>query len=210
MTHHAIIVGIAGASGSGKSLLANTIVDELGSDRVIVISEDCYYKDFKHLPLEERAALNFDHPDAFDHDLLLDHLKKLQAGKSIEVPVYDFVNHCRSGKTRRIADSQSIIVLEGIMLFVEPRLRELMDILIYVDTPPDISFIRRLERDVIERGRSMESVIQQYLDTVRPMYVKFIEPSKRYADLIVPHGGKNRIAIGLIQAKLKELLALSK
>ncbi|MDF2939458.1 MAG: uridine kinase [Gammaproteobacteria bacterium] len=201
-----IIIGIAGASGSGKSLLANTIVDELGSDRVVVISEDAYYKDLSNLSMEERNKVNFDHPDAFDHKLLVQHLSELKAGDSVNIPVYDYVTHNRTSKTRHISSNNSIVVLEGILLFSEPALRDVMDIRIFVDTALDTSFIRRLRRDVMERGRSMESVIEQYETTVRPMFVQFIEPSKRYADIIVPHGGKNRIAIEVIQAKMKELL----
>lgn len=205
-SHKIIIIGIAGASGSGKSLLANTIVDELGSDRVVVISEDAYYKDRSDLSMEERNRINYDHPDAFDHKLLAQHLTDLKNGKNIDVPVYDYSMHNRTNRTRHISSNNSIVVLEGILLFSEPLLRDLMDIKIYVDTALDTSFIRRLRRDVIERARSMESVIEQYETTVRPMFLQFIEPSKRHADIIVPHGGKNRIAIEVIQAKMKELL----
>jgi uridine kinase len=201
-----IVIGIAGASGSGKSLLANTIVQELGSDKVAIISEDSYYKDLKHLTLKQRAKVNFDHPDAFDHALLCKHLKKLKQGEAIDVPIYDFVTHTRSKNVRHITSDKSIIVLEGILLFVEPKLRDLMDMRIYMDTSLDIAFIRRLTRDVFERGRTMESVISQYETTVRPMFTKYVDPSKRYADIIVPHGGKNRIAIDMIKAKMKELL----
>lgn len=201
-----IVIGIAGASGSGKSLLAHTIVDEVGSDKVTIISEDSYYKDLKNLTLKQRARVNFDHPDAFDHALLIKHLKKLKQGEAIDVPVYDFTTHMRSKKVRHITSNKSIIVLEGILLFVDLKLRELMDIGIYMDTPLDIAFIRRLNRDVVERGRTMESVIEQYETTVRPMFTRYVEPSSRYADIIVPHGGKNRIAIDMIKAKMKELL----
>lgn len=201
-----IIIGIAGASGSGKSLLAKTLVDELGSDRVVVISEDSYYKDLSHLSLEERAKVNFDHPDAFDHAFLAQQLKELRGGYDIDVPVYDFVTHSRTQKKFHISHNKTIVVLEGILLFVDSTLRKLMDIRIYVDTPLDIAFIRRLQRDVMERGRSMQSVVAQYQTTVRPMFVKYVDPSKRHADIIVPHGGKNRIAIDMIQAKMKELL----
>lgn len=201
-----IIIGIAGASGSGKSLLAKTIIDELGSDKVAIISEDSYYKNLKNLTLKQRAKVNFDHPDAFDHALLVKHLKKLKKGEAIDVPMYDFVTHTRSKKVHHITSDKSIIVLEGILLFHEPKLRQLMDMGIYMDTSLDIAFIRRLTRDVIERGRTMESVIQQYETTVRPMFTKYVDPSKRYADIIVPHGGKNRIAIDMIKAKMKELL----
>lgn len=201
-----IIIGISGASGSGKSLLSNTIVNELGSDRVTVISEDSYYKDLSHLTAAERDKVNFDHPDAFDHELFANDLQRLKAGESIEVPHYDFTTHLRKKSTRHIDADHSIIVLEGILLFADPVLRDLMDIRIYVDTAPDMCFIRRLQRDTVDRGRSMISVIEQYQTTVRPMFLQFIEPSKRYADIIVPHGGKNRIAIEVIQAKMKEML----
>jgi uridine kinase len=200
-----IILGISGASASGKSLLANTIVTELGSDQVVVISEDSYYKDQSHLPFEERAKTNYDHPNSLDHELLFNHLMALQKGESIDVPVYNHSQHTRSKETRHVG-KHTIIVLEGILLFVEQQLRELMDIRIFMETALDICLIRRLKRDIKERGRSIDSVIKQYEDTVRPMYLQFIEPSKRYADLIVPRGGGNRIAIDMIKAKMRELL----
>ena len=201
----AIIIGISGASASGKSLLANTIVGELGSDQVVIISEDSYYKDHSNIPFEERARINYDHPDAFDHQLLREHLLELQHGKSIEVPIYNHSLHVREKETRSIGQ-HAIIVLEGILLFVEQHLRELMDIRIFMETSLDICLIRRLKRDIKERGRSLDSVLKQYEDTVRPMYLQFIDPSKRYADLIVPRGGGNRIAIDMIKAKMRELL----
>ncbi len=200
-----IIIGIAGASASGKSLLANTIVNELGSDQVVIISEDAYYKDSSHLPFDERAKINFDHPDAFDHELLFNHLQELQEGKDVEIPIYNHSQHIRESKTRKIG-GHTIIVLEGILLFVEPKLRDLMDIRIYMETALDICLIRRLKRDMKERGRSLDSVLKQYDETVRPMYMQFIDPSKRYADIIVPRGGGNRIAIDMIKAKMRELL----
>lgn len=200
-----IIIGISGASASGKSLLANTIVNELGSDQVVVISEDSYYKDHSNIPFEERAKINYDHPDAIDHDLLFNHLQQLQQGKSVEVPIYNHSQHLREKETRRIGQ-HAIIVLEGILLFVEQELRELMDIRIYMETALDICLIRRMKRDIKDRGRSLDSVLKQYEDTVRPMFMQFIEPSKRYADLIVPRGGSNRIAIEMIKAKMRELL----
>lgn len=202
-----IIIGISGASASGKSLLANTIVNELGSDQVVIISEDSYYKDHSDMPFEERAKVNYDHPDSFDHQLLHQHLEQLQQGKTIEVPTYNHSQHIREKATRPIGQ-HTIIVLEGILLFVEPALRELMDIRIYMETSLDICLIRRLKRDIKERGRSLDSVLKQYEETVRPMYMQFIDPSKRYADLIVPRGGGNRIAIDMIKAKMRELLAL--
>ena len=200
-----IIIGISGASASGKSLLANTIVNEIGSERVVVISEDSYYKHLPDLSFEERSKMNFDHPDAFDHELLLQHLTELRIGKSIEIPCYDFNLHLRKTTSRHIGQHR-IIVLEGILLFVDPALREAMDIRIFMDTPLDTCLIRRLKRDILERGRSLESILEQYQSTVRPMYLQFIEPSKRYADLIVPRGGENRIAIDMIKAKMRELL----
>jgi uridine kinase len=200
-----VIIGVAGPSGSGKSLLASTIVSELSSCRVDVISEDSYYKNFPDMPFADRALINFDHPDAFDHALLCQQLKALQRGESVAIPQYDHKQHLRTPHTR-IVSGHAIIVLEGILLFAEPELRQLMDIRIYVDTPLDVCLIRRLERDITERGREMASVLMQYQTTVRPMLLKFIEPSKRYADIIVPHGGKNRIAIDVIKAKMSELL----
>lgn len=205
MTQRCIVIGIAGASASGKSLLANTIVNELGSEQVAVISEDSYYKDHSTSPFEKRIQNNYDHPDAFDHSLLIDHLKQLQKGRPAEIPIYNHTLHVREQQTRCVGP-HSIIVLEGILLFAELFLRELMDIRIYMDTPLDICLIRRIKRDVIERGREMESVLTQYQETVRPMYSQFIEPSKHYADIIVPRGGENRIAIDMIKAKIRELL----
>lgn len=200
-----IIIGISGASASGKSLLANTIVNELGTDQVAVISEDSYYKDHADIPFEERAKINYDHPDSIDHELLHQHLVELQQDKFVQVPIYNHSLHIREKETRRVGD-HAIIVLEGILLFVESPLRELMDIRIFMDTPLDVCLIRRLKRDIKERHRSLDSVLKQYEDTVRPMYLQFIEPSKRYADIIVPRGGGNRIAIDVIKAKMRELL----
>ena len=205
MSNRTIIIGIAGASGSGKSLLSKTIINELGSDQVAVISEDAYYKDLSHLTLEERAKVNFDHPEAFDHDLMVEHLIKLQKGETIEVPTYDFTTHSRAKETRKIG-KHAIIVVEGILIFVDPKLRDQMDVQIFMGTELDICLIRRLKRDIVERGRSIDSVLIQYETTVRPMYWQFIEPCKRYADIIVPHGGQNRIAIEMIKAKMREML----
>ncbi|MDR3478761.1 MAG: uridine kinase [Gammaproteobacteria bacterium] len=205
LTKNTIIIGISGASASGKSLLANTIVNELGSSQVVVISEDSYYKDHSNIPLEERAQINYDHPNSLDHELLLQHLIQLQQGKSIEVPIYNHAMHVREKETRTIGQ-HAIIVLEGILLFVEKELRQLMDIRIFMETALDICLIRRLKRDMKERARSLDAVLKQYEETVRPMYLQFIEPSKRYADIIVPRGGGNRIAIDMIKAKMRELL----
>lgn len=200
-----IIIGISGASASGKSCIARNLLSELGSDQVSVISEDAYYKDLSHLSFEERSNTNFDHPDSLDHDLLLQHLQRLQNGESVDIPKYDFSNHLRLQETRHI-DEHRIIILEGILLFVDKPLRELMDIRIFMDTPLDVCLIRRLQRDIVQRGRSLDSVLEQYQHTVRPMYFQFVEPSKRYADIIVPRGGENRIAIDMILAKMREML----
>jgi len=206
MSKQANIIGISGPSASGKSLLANTIVNELGSDQVVVISEDSYYKDNSHLAFAEREKINYDHPDSFDHALLCDHLRRLQQGESVEIPIYSHSKHIRLSETRSIG-RHAIIVLEGILLFTDKTLREIMDIRIFMSAPLDVCLSRRLMRDVVERHRSFESVLYQYETTVRPMYLQFIEPSSRYADLIVPRGGENRIAIDMIQAKMRELLA---
>ena len=206
MSKKTIIIGIAGPSASGKSLLANTIVSELGSEQVVVISEDAYYKDNSDLPFAEREKINYDHPSAFDHALLSEHLRTLQEGKGVDIPVYSHSKHIRLPETRHV-DNHTIIVLEGILILSDKALREIMDIKIFMSTPLDICLTRRLKRDVVERHRSFESVLLQYETTVRPMYLQFIEPSSRYADLIVPRGGENRIAIDMIQAKMRELLA---
>lgn len=204
-----MIIAIAGASASGKSLLASTIYHELGADlgndQVAVISEDSYYQDQSHLSMEQRVQTNYDHPDSMDHDLLKQHLEALQAGQSVDVPVYDYAQHNRSGEVTHIANKK-VIILEGIMLLVRPDIRRLFHSSIFVDTPLDICLIRRLKRDVAERGRTMESVLTQYRATVRPMFMQFIEPSKQHADLIVPRGGKNRIAIDLLKVKIRQLL----
>lgn len=200
-----IIIGISGASASGKSLLANTIVNELGSDQVVVISEDSYYKDHSNIPFEERTKINYDHPNSLDHELLFQHLLQLTQGETVEVPIYNHAMHIRE-KEARIIGQHAIIVLEGILLFIEKQLRDLMDIRIFMETALDICLIRRLKRDMKDRGRSLDAVLKQYEETVRPMYLQFIEPSKRYADIIVPRGGGNRIAIDMIKAKMRELL----
>jgi len=206
MKKEAIIIGISGPSASGKSLLANTIVSELGSDQVVVISEDAYYKDNGHLPFADREKINYDHPDSFDHALLCEHLSHLRKGNSVEIPIYSHSKHQRLQETQSIGQ-HAIIILEGILLFTDKALREIMDIRIFMSTPLDICLTRRLKRDVVERHRTFESVMHQYETTVRPMYLQFIEPSSRYADIIIPRGGENRIAIEMIQAKMRELLA---
>ena len=204
-----VIIGIAGASASGKSLIAHTIFEELvlelGEDQIGVITEDCYYKDQSHLAMEERVTTNYDHPNAFDHSLLAEHLSSLLQGDAVDIPRYSYTEHTRLAETVRFSPRR-IIILEGILLLNEPRLRELMDVSIFMDTPLDICLIRRLVRDVQERGRTMESVLKQYQNTVRPMFLQFIEPSKQYADVIVPRGGRIRIAIDMLKARILHML----
>ena len=204
-----ILIGIAGASGSGKTLAAETLHKLLGSDRVLILYEDAYYKDCSHLPMEERNKINYDHPDAFDHDLLLLHLKNLLSGEVVQLPLYDYTTHTRKRETRSVGPND-IIILEGILILALKELRERMDIKIFIDTPPDMCLIRRLERDIRDRGRTLQSVIAQYQKTVRPMYFQFVEPSKRHADLIIPHGGKNTIAIDILKSKIEGILAQNK
>jgi uridine kinase len=200
-----ILIGIAGASGSGKTLVSNTIMKKLGSEKVVMIQEDSYYHDLSEIPFDERTGRNFDHPDAFDHNLMAEHLKDLLDGKSISHPIYDYTTHSRKAETRTVGPHK-VVILEGILILNEPRLREMMDIKVYIDTDLDICFIRRLQRDIDERGRSVESVIKQYNETVRPMYLQFIDPCKRYADIIIPRGGKNMVAIDILTTKIKSLL----
>ncbi|MFI3247039.1 MAG: uridine kinase [Ferrimonas sp.] len=204
-----VIIGIAGASASGKSLIARTVYEELirdlGTDQIEVINEDSYYKDQSHLTMDERIKTNYDHPNALDHDLLVHHLKLLKAGMAVEVPTYSYVEHTRMPNTVTVTPKK-VIVLEGILLLTNQALREQMHASVFMDTPLDICFMRRLQRDVEERGRLMESVIAQYKQTVRPMFLQFIEPSKQHADIIVPRGGKNRIAIDMLKAKIRQLL----
>ncbi|PKF51342.1 uridine kinase [Enterovibrio nigricans] len=204
-----VIIGIAGASASGKSLIASTIYQELkekvGDHQIGVITEDRYYRDQGHLSMEDRVKTNYDHPQALDHDLLCKHLNELMEGKSVEVPQYSYSEHTRLEATSTLTPKK-VIILEGILLLTDPRLRDIMHASIFMDTPLDICLLRRVKRDVAERGRTMESVLEQYQKTVRPMFMQFIEPSKQYADIIVPRGGKNRIAIDVLKAHIAKLL----
>lgn len=205
-----IVIAIAGASALGKSLIASTIYkelkEELSSDDIGIISEDAYYKDQTHLTMEERVKTNYDHPNSMDHHLLVEHLRQLKQGEAIEIPEYDYSQHNRKTTTKNFAPKK-IIILEGILLLTDEEIRNEINVSIFVDAPLDICFIRRLQRDMVERGRTMESVIAQYRKTVRPMFLQFIEPSKQYADIIVPKGGKNRIAINILKAQIKQLLS---
>lgn len=203
-----IIIGIAGASGSGKTTIANRIHEPIGDDAVL-ITHDSYYKNHDELSFEERCKINYDHPNSLDSDLLIEHLKLLKSGKSIDIPEYDYTQHRRKEKTNHV-EPKSVLLVEGILIFTEPRLRELFDLKIYVDTDPDICLIRRINRDVKKRQRSLDSVISQYLKTVKPMYHEFVEPSKRYADIIVPEGGYNDVANGIIINRAKTIIAEAK
>ncbi|WP_322800539.1 uridine kinase [Thermoflexus sp.] len=200
-----VVIGIAGGTGSGKTTVAEAIVRRIGPEYIALIQQDSYYKDQSHLPMEERAQINYDHPDSLDTDLLIQHLKELLNGRPVEVPIYDFTTYTRTPYTRRV-EPRPVILVEGILVFVEKALRDLFDIKIYVDADPDIRFIRRLQRDIAERGRTMESVIRQYLSTVRPMHLEFVEPSKRYADIIIPEGGFNTVALDMIVARIRSML----
>lgn len=200
-----ILIGIAGGSGSGKTLVARTIVRDLGSSRVAIVDQDSYYKDLDQIPIADRDLRNFDHPDAFDNELLKRHVRDLLEGRTIQQPIYDYTGHARLKETREIGD-HVVIVLEGILIFVDEELREMMDIKLFIDADADVRLVRRIERDVNERGRAIETILRQYQATVRPMHLQFVEPSKRYADLIVPEGGHNRVAIDLMKVKIKDLL----
>jgi uridine kinase len=202
MKNDGILIGITGPSGSGKSLIAQSLSNNLATEEVVIMQEDSYYKDLSQIPFDERTRYNFDHPDSFDHGLLIRHLIALKAGDIIEHPIYDYKTHTRRKETRKIGPYK-MIILEGIMVFAIEELRDLMDYKIYVDTPLDTCFIRRLKRDIDERGRSMDSVIQQYLVTVRPMYFKYIEPTKAYADLLISNDGQNTEDIEKIGRQLK-------
>ncbi|GMA51091.1 uridine kinase [Alicyclobacillus contaminans] len=200
-----LMVGIAGGTGSGKTTVANAIVESLGADRVTLISQDAYYKDLSDLTFEERQHLNYDHPDAFDNDLLLEHLHQLRKGQPIQLPIYDFALHARVPDTVRV-EHRPVVVLEGIHVLVDERIRRALDIKVFVHTDPDVRVLRRMMRDIKDRGRTLDSVYEQYLTTVKPMHDAFIEPSKRYADLIIPEGGENKIAISLLTTRIQHFL----
>lgn len=200
-----ILIGIAGASGSGKTLIANSIIESLGSDKAVIIQEDSYYKDLSDVPFEERKGRNFDHLDAFDHDLLAKHLLQLLNGEAVSHPIYDYKLHTRSKETK-IAGPGNLIILEGILIFSKAQLRELINYRVFIDTPPDICFIRRLKRDIEERGRTVDSVIKQYTETVRPMYLQFTEPSRQYADILISGEGRNSEAVDILITKINALL----
>jgi uridine kinase len=203
-----MVIGISGGTGSGKTTVANKIVAEVGANHVVYLQQDSYYRNLGDMPLEIKRHVNFDHPDALDNDLLINHLETLKAGESIDQPIYDYTTHSRTSETRHI-EPRPVIIIEGILVFYSPELRSMMDMKIFVDTDADIRFIRRLQRDLEDRGRSPKSVIDQYQTTVRPMHLQFVEPSKRYADIIIPEGGSNVVGIDLITGKIKAILNAS-
>lgn len=200
-----LVIGIAGGTGSGKTTIADYILKTVGPDKIAFFPHDAYYRELFDLSVEERAKVNFDHPSSLETELLIEHLNRLNNGESIELPTYDFKTHSRTGETTTI-NPQPILMVEGILILAEPELRKHFDLKIYVDTDADIRFIRRLKRDIEERGRTTQSVIKQYLDTVRPMHLEFVEPSKRYANLIIPEGGYNHEALDLIVARIESML----
>ncbi len=198
-----MIIGICGGTGSGKTTIARKIIEAVGRESVILIEQDSYYRNLEDMPLDERHQANFDHLDAIDSELLMNHIKRLKGGQPVEMPVYDFATHTRKLETEHL-EPKPVVLVEGILIFAEPRILELLDIKVFVDTPDDIRFIRRLKRDIAERGRTVESVIAQYFATVRPMHFEFVENSKRYADIIIPEGGNSDIGIELLCGKIRE------
>jgi uridine kinase len=201
-----MIIGISGGTGSGKTTVTQKIIASVGSENVVYLQQDSYYRNLGDMPLDLKHRVNYDHPDAFDTELLINHLQALRAGEPIRQPIYDYATHSRSPETFFV-QPRPIIILEGILVFVSPQMRGLMDLKIFVDADADVRFIRRLDRDVHERGRSLESVIAQYQTTVRPMHLQFVEPSKRYADVIIPEGGHNDVGIDLITGKIRTILS---
>jgi uridine kinase len=200
-----LIIGIAGGSGAGKTTLANSILDAIGEDKIALLPHDAYYRNQSNMTFEERRLVNYDHPDSLETDLLIKHIQTLKCGEAVYLPVYDFKQHTRAAATVHVLP-KPIILVEGILIFVEPKLRNLFSMKLFVDTDQDICFIRRLLRDVTERGRTVESVIDQYLRTVRPSFIEFVEPTKRFADVIIPEGGQNTVASDMVIARLKALL----
>ncbi len=203
--HPPVALGVAGGTGSGKTSVARAILDEVGHERIAFLAQDSYYRDIEWRSDAQLRHHNFDHPEALDNELLVEHLRQLKAGRPIEVPIYDFVGHLRTKETLRV-ESRPVILLEGILLFVEPDLRELLDLKVYVDTAADVRLMRRVHRDIEERGRTVDDVFRQYSETVRPMHREFVEPSKRWADVIVPQGASNRVALEMVIARVEQLL----
>jgi uridine kinase len=202
----AMVMGVAGGTGSGKTSVAEAILSAVGRERIAFLAQDNYYRDVDWSGRAEIAAHNFDHPNAVDSELLVEHLRDLKAGRAIELPVYDFVRHRRTGRTVRI-EPRPVVLVEGILLFAEPTVRELLDFKVFVDTDADVRLVRRIRRDLTERGRDVADVLRQYMATVRPMHLEFVEPSKRWADVIVPEGGENYVALAMVVARIEQLLA---
>jgi uridine kinase len=200
-----LVIGVAGGSGSGKTTVTNAILERVGRERIALLPHDSYYNDLAHLPLEQRARVNFDHPDSFDNQLYIQHIDALLRGESVAMPTYNYTSYVRLAETDSVP-SQPVILLEGILIYADAALRQRMDIKLYVDAESDLRIIRRIQRDTTSRGRTVESVIEQYLRTVRPMHLEFVEPSKRYADIIIPSGGLNRIAIDMVATRIERLL----
>ena len=200
-----LVIGVAGGSGSGKTTVVREIIRNIGRTQVTVIHHDSYYRDVKDLPLEERVKINYDHPDSLETSLLIQHLHDLKAGQSVEVPVYDFTAHLRAAETERM-EPRKVVIVDGLLILWDRELREMMDIKVFVDTDADLRFIRRLTRDIDERGRSAASVIEQYITTVRPMHLEFVEPSKRYADIIIPQGGHNLVGVDMLLTKIRSVV----
>jgi len=200
-----LVIGIAGGSGSGKTTVANAVLQRVGRHRIAYLPHDAYYRDVRDLPGKQHDQINFDHPDSFENELLIEHVRSLRDWKAIELPVYDFTTDTRTGETIHV-DPRRVILVEGILIFADAELRSLFDVKIFVDTDPDLRFIRRLQRDISERGRTTENVIRQYLKTVRPSHLEFVEPSKRYADVIIPEGGMNKVALEMVIARIEALL----
>ena len=201
----AFVIGIAGASGSGKTTLSAKILEVIGAENIAILPHDAYYRNQTEKSLEERLKVNYDHPASLETELMIEHLRELKAGNAVEIPVYDFVNHTRAAE-RKLIEPKRLILVEGILIFAERKLRQHFDMKLFVDTDQDICFIRRLQRDIVERGRTMDSVVNQYLEMVRPAFLEFVEPTKRYADVIIPEGGLNTVASEMVVARLKSLL----
>jgi uridine kinase len=201
-----LIIGVAGGSGSGKTTVVRHIIDTIGEENILLLQHDSYYRDLKHLSFEERTKQNFDHPSSLETELMIRHIKALKNGYQVEVPIYDFTRHIRKEETRQV-NAKKVILIDGILIFNEKELREQMDIKLYVDTDDDIRLLRRIKRDIIERDRELDDVLNQYQKFVRPMHLEFVEPSKRYADIIIPRGGENKIALDMVNALIQEHLS---
>ncbi|MDZ7682214.1 MAG: uridine kinase [Fodinibius sp.] len=200
-----LIIGVAGGSGSGKTTVVRHIINTIGEENILLLQHDSYYRDLKHLPFEERSQQNFDHPSSLETELMIRHIEALNEGYQVEVPIYDFTKHIRKEETR-LVEPKKIILVDGILVFTEKELRELMNIKLYVDTDDDIRLLRRIQRDIVERDRKLENVLSQYEKHVRPMHLEFVEPTKRYADIIIPRGGENKVALDMVNALIQDRL----